>query len=105
MSEILSALEDKIRIPARQCNILYVFRATRCVFSFAFAGLMSTGKRRLPWVQACFDPTAVHNRMPHDMFADCDLSPRCPAHSFTVLPLLLSEPTKHKVSREDSVAK
>ena len=37
------------------------------------------------------------NRMSHDMFADCDLSPLCPAHSFTAIPLL-SEPTQHEVS-------
>ena len=58
---------------------------------------------RLPlsWVETHFDPTAVHNlgrhssnRMPHEMFADCDLSPLCPAHSFIVIPLLLSEPTQ-----------
>ena len=70
-------------------------------------------KKPLPWVEARFYPTAVHNflgrdssnRMPHDMFADCDLSPLCLAHSFTVIPLLLSEPTQHEVSHEDSVAK
>ena len=28
-----------------------------------------------------------------------------PAHSFTVIPMLLSEPTQHEISREDSVAK
>ena len=29
--EILSALEDKIRIPARPCNILYLFNELRCL--------------------------------------------------------------------------
>ena len=36
----------------------------------------------LPWIETHFDPTAVHNlgrhssnRMPHDMFADYNLSP------------------------------
>ena len=58
------------------------------------------GKRPPPWLETGFDQTVVHNlgrhssnRMPHDMFADCDLSPLCSAHSFTVIPLLLSEPT------------
>ena len=62
-----------------------------------------------------FDPTAVthnlglqcSNRMPHDtcntMFADCDLSPLCPTHSFTVILLLLSKPTQDEVSCEGSV--
>ena len=36
---------------------------------------------------------------------DCDLSSLCPAHYFTVIPLFLSEPTQHEVSREGSVAK
>ena len=69
-------------------------------------------KRPMPWVETYFDPTIVHNlglhssnRMPHDMFADCDLSPPCPAHSFVVFPLLLGEPTQQDVAREDSVAK
>ena len=41
------------------------------------------------------------------MFADCDLSPLCLAHSFTVhvILLLLSELTQHEVSHDDSVAK
>ena len=65
-------------------------------------------KRPQSWIETHFDPTAVHNlgrhsskRMPHDMFADCDLSPLCSAHSFIALPLLLSEPTQHQVSRVD----
>ena len=45
------------------------------------------------------------NSMLHEMFADCDLSPLCSAPYFTVSPLMLSEPTQHEVSREDSVAK
>ena len=40
---------------------------------------------------------------PMIMFAD--LNPLCSAHSFTVIPLLFSEPTPLEVSREDSVAK
>ena len=66
----------------------------------------------MPWVETHFDRTAVHNlgqhssnHMPHDMFVGCDLNSLCPAHSFTVFPLLLSEPTQREVSREDSVAK
>ena len=88
------------------------FPASRRLFSFAFAGLKSTGKGSLPWVETRYDPTAVHNlgrhssnRMPRDMFADCDLSLLYPVHCFTVIPLLLSEPTQHEVSCEDSVAK
>ena len=66
----------------------------------------------MPCVKTRLYPTAVHNlgrdssnRMPHDMFANCDLSPLCLAHSFTVIPLFLSEPTQHEVSLEDSVVK
>ena len=74
---------------------------------------MSTGKETSAMgVETHFDPTAVHNlrrhssnRMPHDMFADCDLSPLCLAHRITVIPLLLSESTQREESREDSVAK
>ena len=68
--------------------------------------------RLLPWIETRFYPSAVHNRarhssnrMPHDMFTDCDLSPLCLAHSFTVIPLLLSEPTQPEVSGAESVAK
>ena len=43
--------------------------------------------------------------MPRDIFDDFDLSPLCPAHSFTVIPPLVSEPTQHEVSREGSVTK
>ena len=90
------------------------FPATRGLFSFAFAGLTSTGERDLCYVSklaliqppsTTFDDTPHANRMRHDMFADCDLSPQCPTHSFTVIPLLLSEPTQHEVWRKDSVAK
>ena len=55
------------------------------------------------------DPTAVHNlgrhssnRMPHDMFADFNLSPLCPTHSFTVIPM---SPHNMNVWCKDSVAK
>ena len=44
------------------------------------------------------------NRMPHDVVADCDLSPLRPAHSLTIILLLLSEPKEQEVSREDSAA-
>ena len=51
-------------------------------------------------VETQSDPTAVQNlgqhssnRIPHDMFTDGDFGPLCPAHSFTVIPLLLSEST------------
>ena len=67
-------------------------------------------KTPLPWVKTHFDPTAVHNlgrhssnRLSHDMFAECDLSPLCPTHSFILIPLLSSEPTQHELSREVSV--
>ena len=55
------------------------FPAKRCedLFLLAFLGLTR------------FDPSVFHNlgrhssnRMPHDMFADCDLSPMCSGHSF-----------------------
>ena len=69
-------------------------------------------RRPLPLVQTHFNPTAIHNLgryslncMNHYMFAYCDLSPLCPSGSFTVIPLLLSEPTQNEISREDSVAK
>ena len=44
--------------------------------------------------------------MPHDMFADCDLSPLCPAHSFTVILLLLrGETLNYKpVAKDDHIA-
>ena len=38
------------------------------------------------------------------MFADCDLSLLCPAHSFTVIPLLLNERGGLMVSALDSGA-
>ena len=49
-------------------------------FLFPFAGLTGTGKETsVMGVETHFDPTAVHsfgrrssNRMPLDMFADCD---------------------------------
>ena len=78
--------------------IIFSFPATGGLFSFAFAGLSSTGMRPLPWVEPHFDATTIHNLgrdssylMPHDtcMFADCELSLLCPAHSFKVIPLLL----------------
>ena len=88
-----------------------VFLLAEASFLFAFAVLTSRGKRA--WVETHFDPTAVHdlgrgrssNRMLHDRFADCDKNSLCLANYFTVIPLLLSEPTRHKVSREDWVAK
>ena len=91
-----------------QNKLLLLSQLEEISFSFALTGLT---KRPLPLVETHFDPT-IHNlgrhssnRMPHDMFADCNLSPLYPAHSFTVIPLLLRELTQHEVSREDSVAK
>lgn len=37
------------------------------------------------------------------MFADCDLSPLCPVHFFTVVLLLLSVATQNEVSHADLV--
>ena len=52
--------------------------------------------------QNSIDPTAVYDhgwhcskRMPYDMFVDCDLSPLSLAHSFTIIPSLLSEFAQH----------
>lgn len=67
---------------------------------FAFAGLRVRKKRPLPWIETHFDPTAVHHlgrlyACPMICFADCDLSPLCLVHSFTIIPLLWSEPALH----------
>ena len=92
-----------------QNKLLLLSQLEEISFSFALTGLT---KRPLPLVETHFDPTAVRNlgrhcskRMPHDMFADCNLSPLYPAHSFTAILLLFREPTQHEVSREDSVTK
>ena len=69
----------------RSCNTSLLAEVS---FLFAFAGPTSTEKRPLPWVEIHFDPTAVH-----------------PAHTYIVIPLLLSKPTQHDVSREGIVAK
>ena len=70
-------------------------------FLFAFARLTSP----MPLVETQSDPNAVHNlgwhsshRIPHDMFADCDLSQLSSTHSFAVIPLLLSEPAQREVT-------
>ena len=82
-------------------------------FLFAFAGLREFGKRdlchgsKLTLIHQPPSTTSdgtLQTACSNDTFANCDLSPLCPAHSFTVIPLLLSEPTQHEVSREDSVA-
>ena len=51
------------------------------------------------------DGTEFQMSMPHEMFADCDLSPLCPARSFVNSAMVISEPTQHEVSRENSVTK
>ena len=60
-----------------------IFPASRRLFSFSVRWADEYGKRDF-----CHESklTSIQpsNRMPHDMFADCDLSPLCPAHSFAV---------------------
>ena len=78
------------------------FPDSRCLFSLVFARLTRKMKIDLcgPHLERCSS-----NRMLHCIFADCDLSPLCPALPFAFIPLLFSDPTQHEVPREGSVAK
>ena len=77
-----------------------VFPESRGLFSSCVRWADEYGKRNLCHgltLTLIQPPSTTLERMPHDMFADCDLSP----HSFTVIPLLLREPIQPEVSRED----
>ena len=116
VSKELSSVQDVVNQDFEKTaqevnNVKIVFSLLAEVSSLCICWADEYGKRDLPWVKTRCYPTAVHNlgrdssnHIPHDMFADCDLSPLCSMHSFTVIPLL-SGPTQHEVSREDLVAK